>query len=235
MTAPLLSLDRVGKDYAKVETRGGQLRLVFDLLRGAGAAHVFRALDDVSFALQPRRIARRHRRERRGQVDAAQDRRRRGAADARQLAGERPRRRAARARLRLPPRVHRAREHRPRRSAARPRARTRSPPSATRSSRSPTSASTSTSRSSTTRRAWSCASDSRWRPRCARHAHHRRGARGRRRVVPEEVHRVDGGLPRRRRHAAPVLAQHVPHPEALPARAVAARRQDASATAPRST
>jgi ABC-type polysaccharide/polyol phosphate transport system ATPase subunit len=27
--------------------------LVFDLLRGAGAAHVFRALDDVSFALQP--------------------------------------------------------------------------------------------------------------------------------------------------------------------------------------
>src|SRR4030095_12723876 len=53
VAAPLLALDHVGKDYAKVETRGGQLRLVFDLLRGAGAAHVFRALDDVSFSLQP--------------------------------------------------------------------------------------------------------------------------------------------------------------------------------------
>jgi lipopolysaccharide transport system ATP-binding protein len=54
MTAgPLLALERVGKDYAKVESRGGQLRLVWDLLRGHGAAHVFRALDDVSFALQP--------------------------------------------------------------------------------------------------------------------------------------------------------------------------------------
>ena len=52
MTAPLLALDGVGKDYAKVESKGGQLRLVWDLLRGHGAAHVFRALDDVSFALQ---------------------------------------------------------------------------------------------------------------------------------------------------------------------------------------
>jgi len=50
--APLLALAGVGKDYAKVETRGGQLRLVWDLLRGHGAAHVFRALDDVSFTLQ---------------------------------------------------------------------------------------------------------------------------------------------------------------------------------------
>ncbi|MCC7328466.1 MAG: ABC transporter ATP-binding protein [Burkholderiales bacterium] len=49
---PLLSLEGVGKDYAKVATRGGQLRLVWDLLRGRGAAHVFRALDDVSFTLQ---------------------------------------------------------------------------------------------------------------------------------------------------------------------------------------
>jgi len=49
----LLELQHVGKDYAKVETRGGRLRLVWDLLRGHGAAHVFRALDDVSFALQP--------------------------------------------------------------------------------------------------------------------------------------------------------------------------------------
>jgi len=48
----LLSLEHVGKDYAKVDTRGGRLRLVLDLLRGHGAAHVFRALDDVSFAMQ---------------------------------------------------------------------------------------------------------------------------------------------------------------------------------------
>ena len=47
----LLHLSHVGKDYAKIETRGGRLRLVFDLLRGKGAAHVFRALDDVSLTL----------------------------------------------------------------------------------------------------------------------------------------------------------------------------------------
>jgi len=47
----LLELSHVGKDYAKVETRGGRLRLVLDLLRGRCAAHVFRALDDVSFSL----------------------------------------------------------------------------------------------------------------------------------------------------------------------------------------
>lgn len=52
-TTPLLALEHVGKDYAKVETRGGQLRLVWDLLRGHGAAHVYRALDDVSFTLMP--------------------------------------------------------------------------------------------------------------------------------------------------------------------------------------
>jgi lipopolysaccharide transport system ATP-binding protein len=52
MTPPLLALDGVGKDYAKVETRGGQLRLVWDLLRGHGAQHVFRALDDVGFTLE---------------------------------------------------------------------------------------------------------------------------------------------------------------------------------------
>lgn len=51
--APLLALEHVGKDYAKVETRGGQVRLVWDLLRGHGAAHVYRALDDVSFSLLP--------------------------------------------------------------------------------------------------------------------------------------------------------------------------------------
>jgi len=49
--APLMRLSHVGKDYAKVDTRGGRLRLVVDLLRGRGAAHVFRALDDVSLTL----------------------------------------------------------------------------------------------------------------------------------------------------------------------------------------
>ena len=47
----LLSLAGVGKDYAKIETRGGRVRLVWDLLRGRASAHVFRALDDVSFDL----------------------------------------------------------------------------------------------------------------------------------------------------------------------------------------
>ena len=49
---PLLRLDAVGKDYAKVETRGGRVRLVADLLRGRGAAHVFCALDSVSLELR---------------------------------------------------------------------------------------------------------------------------------------------------------------------------------------
>jgi len=48
----LLALSEVGKDYAKVETRGGRVRLVYDLLRGRGAAHVFRALDGVSFRMR---------------------------------------------------------------------------------------------------------------------------------------------------------------------------------------
>jgi lipopolysaccharide transport system ATP-binding protein len=49
--APLLRLDGVGKDYAKVDAGGGRVRLVRDLLRGRAAAHVFRALDGVSFEL----------------------------------------------------------------------------------------------------------------------------------------------------------------------------------------
>jgi lipopolysaccharide transport system ATP-binding protein len=52
MTTSLLELDNVGKDYAKVEARGGRIRLVLDLLAGRGAAHVFRALDGVSFELK---------------------------------------------------------------------------------------------------------------------------------------------------------------------------------------
>ena len=49
---PLLRLAGVGKDYAKVETGGSQLRLVWDLLRGHGAANVFRALDGVDFEMR---------------------------------------------------------------------------------------------------------------------------------------------------------------------------------------
>ena len=47
----LLQLDGVGKDYAKIDSRGGRLRLVIDLLRGRPAAHVFRALDEVTLEL----------------------------------------------------------------------------------------------------------------------------------------------------------------------------------------
>jgi ABC-type polysaccharide/polyol phosphate transport system ATPase subunit len=50
-TVPLLRLDGVGKDYAKVDASAGRVRLVYDLLRGHGAAHVFCALDGVSFEL----------------------------------------------------------------------------------------------------------------------------------------------------------------------------------------
>jgi lipopolysaccharide transport system ATP-binding protein len=48
----LLALAGVGKDYAKVQPRGGRTRLVWDLLRGRSAAHVFRALGGVSFEIQ---------------------------------------------------------------------------------------------------------------------------------------------------------------------------------------
>ncbi|MEO8304395.1 MAG: ABC transporter ATP-binding protein [Betaproteobacteria bacterium] len=49
---PLLALDAVGKDYARVDARGGRVRLVWDLLRGRAAASVFTALDGVSFRLE---------------------------------------------------------------------------------------------------------------------------------------------------------------------------------------
>ena len=48
----LLLLDGVGKDYPKLATRGGRLRLVANLLRGRAASESFRALDDVSFAMR---------------------------------------------------------------------------------------------------------------------------------------------------------------------------------------
>ena len=53
MSVPLLRLQGVGKDYAKVDSGHGRLRLVFDLLRGRGVASVFRALDDVSVEMRP--------------------------------------------------------------------------------------------------------------------------------------------------------------------------------------
>ncbi len=51
-TAPLLRLTDVGKDYAKLDAGGGRVRLVWDLVRGRAAAHVFRALDGVSLELK---------------------------------------------------------------------------------------------------------------------------------------------------------------------------------------
>ncbi|MEP6657987.1 MAG: ABC transporter ATP-binding protein, partial [Betaproteobacteria bacterium] len=48
---PLLALSGVGKDYAKIDSRSGRVRLVWDLLRGRGAAQVFRALHDVNFEM----------------------------------------------------------------------------------------------------------------------------------------------------------------------------------------
>ncbi|MDR1528839.1 MAG: ABC transporter ATP-binding protein [Burkholderiales bacterium] len=49
---PLLRLSGVGKDYAKVHTAGGRLRLVWRLLRRRRAADIFCALDDIGFTLQ---------------------------------------------------------------------------------------------------------------------------------------------------------------------------------------
>ena len=49
-TPVLLDLTSVGKDYAKVN-KSGRVRLVWNLLLGHRAAHIFRALDDVSLRL----------------------------------------------------------------------------------------------------------------------------------------------------------------------------------------
>ena len=185
-------------------------------LRGRGAARVFRALDGVTLRDEARRIARRHRRERRRQVDAAQDHRRRRSSP---RAARSPST-AASARCsswdRIPSRIHRAREHRPRRGAARPRAaRDRREARRDHRVRRHRRAHPRSDQALLVRNGRAAGLRDRDRAR-ARGAHHRRGARGRRRVVPEEVHRVDGALPRGRRHAAPVLAQHVPRPEAVP-------------------
>jgi lipopolysaccharide transport system ATP-binding protein len=52
VSAALLRLEGVGKDYAKVDSRHGRVRLVVDLLRGRAMSHVFRALDGVSFTMR---------------------------------------------------------------------------------------------------------------------------------------------------------------------------------------
>ena len=52
MTA-LLALDGVGKDYPKLASRGGRLRLVAQLLRGNAAPASFRALHDVTLSPAP--------------------------------------------------------------------------------------------------------------------------------------------------------------------------------------
>jgi lipopolysaccharide transport system ATP-binding protein len=48
----LVALEGVGKDYPKLASRGGRLRLVADLLRGRAASSSFTALDGVTFAMQ---------------------------------------------------------------------------------------------------------------------------------------------------------------------------------------
>ena len=51
MATALLSLDGIGKDYARTTKRSGHLRLLYALLRGNPPHDYFRALDDVSFNL----------------------------------------------------------------------------------------------------------------------------------------------------------------------------------------
>ena len=51
MSAPLLHLSGVGKDYAKLESNAGRIALVLDLLLGRGVTRAFHALEDVSFDL----------------------------------------------------------------------------------------------------------------------------------------------------------------------------------------
>ena len=48
----LLALQGVGKDYPKLASRGGRLRLVTELLRGRAAPSSFRALDGVTLTLK---------------------------------------------------------------------------------------------------------------------------------------------------------------------------------------
>ena len=50
--ATLIALDGVGKDYPRLDARGGRLRLVADLLRGRAPAGAFRALESVTLTMR---------------------------------------------------------------------------------------------------------------------------------------------------------------------------------------
>ena len=50
---PLLRLEAVAKEYPKLNTRAGRLRLVYDLLRARPPQQVFRALDGVTLDVHP--------------------------------------------------------------------------------------------------------------------------------------------------------------------------------------
>jgi lipopolysaccharide transport system ATP-binding protein len=52
MLSPLLRLQGIGKDYARSANRSGHLRLLFELLRGKPPTDFFRAVHDISFALE---------------------------------------------------------------------------------------------------------------------------------------------------------------------------------------
>ncbi len=50
--ATLIALDGVGKDYPRLQARGGRLKLVFELLRGHAPPSTFCALETVSLTMQ---------------------------------------------------------------------------------------------------------------------------------------------------------------------------------------
>ena len=53
MATPLLTLEGIGKDYARSTNRSGHFRLLYDLLRGKPPVDFFRALNDISFTMEP--------------------------------------------------------------------------------------------------------------------------------------------------------------------------------------
>lgn len=53
MAIPLLTLEGIGKDYARSTNRSGHFRLLYDLLRGKPPVDFFRALNDISFTMEP--------------------------------------------------------------------------------------------------------------------------------------------------------------------------------------
>ncbi len=111
-TAPRSRVDGVSKSFRIYRRRETTLKET--ILRGRrGEWEELRAADNLSFTRPQGPGARRHRPERRGQVDAAQDARAHPLARQRQDRDRRARLGAARARSGLPPRVLRDREHLP--------------------------------------------------------------------------------------------------------------------------